>query len=448
MRRLPTASARVLSNVRSECRTGLRRRQRPRYRRAPVLSPYRVLDLTTARGLLCGQMLGDLGADVIAVEPPGGNAARRLGPFAGDVRDPERSLYWWAYCRNKRSVTLNIHTDEGRALLRRLVATADFLIESENPGTLGALRLGYADLAALNPRLVYVSITPFGQDGPRAQWLDSDLILLAAGGPLILMGDADRPPARLPVPQAYLHASAEAAVAALIAHHARVRSGEGQHVDVSAQQAVALATQSYILAVPWQAPEVQRVAGGLKNGPLTLRLLFPARDGHVAITFLFGSAIGPFSRRLMEWIHAEGGCDAAMRDKDWIGYSQLLLSGLEPLTEFERVKDTIARFTSTRSKADLLAAALARGLLIAPVARLDEVVESPQLRARGYWQSLAHPEHGATYRYPGPFAQCSATPLTTRRRPPTIGEHNREIYGGELGLTSRELGALARAGAI
>src|SRR5262249_48664938 len=155
-----------------------------------------------------------LGADVIAVEPPGGNAARRLGPFAGNVRDPERSLYWWAYSRNKRSVTANLHTDDGRALLRRLVATADFLIESGTPGTLAALGLGYADLVAMTPRLVYVSITPFGRDGPRAHWLDSDLILLAAGGPLILMGDADRPPARLPVPQAYQHAGAEAAVAA------------------------------------------------------------------------------------------------------------------------------------------------------------------------------------------------------------------------------------------
>src|SRR5262245_43966770 len=105
MGRLPIASARVLSNVRSVRSLGLRRRRWPRYSTAPVLSPYRVLDLTTARGLLCGQMLGDLGADVIAVEPPEGNPARRLGPFAGDVRDPERSLYWWAYSRNKRSVT-------------------------------------------------------------------------------------------------------------------------------------------------------------------------------------------------------------------------------------------------------------------------------------------------------------------------------------------------------
>jgi hypothetical protein len=119
----------------------------------------------------------------------------------------------------------------------------------------------------------------------------------------------------LPVPQAYLHAGAEAAVAALVAHHERERSGLGQHVDVSAQQAVALATQAYILCDTLEAPDVRRSAGGLKHGRLTLRLLFPARDGFVAITFLFGSAIGQFSRRLMHWIHEEGGCDRATRDR-------------------------------------------------------------------------------------------------------------------------------------
>src|SRR5262249_34394486 len=182
-------------------------------------------------------------------------------------------------------------------------------------------------------------------------------------GPLVLPGDSDRRPVGLPVPRAFLHASAEAAVGALVAHHERLRSGRGQQVDVSAQQAVALATQSYILCDAVGHPPVARAAGGLVNGPLRLQLLFPARDGHVAITFLFGSAIGPFSRRLMEWIHEEGACDAAMRNKNWIGYTAALLSGAEPLEEFERVKRTVADFTRTKTKAELLDAAIARDLL-------------------------------------------------------------------------------------
>jgi crotonobetainyl-CoA:carnitine CoA-transferase CaiB-like acyl-CoA transferase len=392
-----------------------------------VLSPYRVLDLTTERGLLCGQILGDLGADVIAIEPPGGAPTRRRGPFAGDVPHPERSLAWWAEARNKRSVVLDLDTPAGREALRRLAGGAHFLIESESPGVSAQRGLGYADLAAINPELVYVSITPFGQDGPKAGWANTDLTVLAAGGPLVLTGDDDRAPVRLPVPQAYLHAGAEAAVGALIAHHERLRSGYGQHVDVSAQQAVALATQSYILAAAVNAPEVRRSAGGLKHGPLHARLLFPAADGHVAITFLFGSAIGPFSRRLMEWICTEGGCDAATRDKDWIAYTQLILSGREPVAEFERVKEVIAAFTRTRTKVALLDAALARGLLIAPVATIDEVVGSPQLAARDYWQSVVHPETGGRVVYPGPFAKFPAAPITYRRHPPLVGEHTAEV---------------------
>src|SRR5271156_3654352 len=215
-----------------------------------MLSPYRVLDLTTERGLLCGQMLADMGADVIKVEPPTGSSARGIGTFYKDVPHADRSLYWWAYNRNKRAITLDLERDAGRDLLRRLVERADFLIESHNPGYLAKHKLGFSDLAKINPALIYISITPFGQDGPKASYADSDLIIMAAGGPLILAGDADRPPVRLGGPQAYLHASADAAVAALAAHHERMRSGLGQHIDVAALQSVALATQAYILAAP------------------------------------------------------------------------------------------------------------------------------------------------------------------------------------------------------
>jgi crotonobetainyl-CoA:carnitine CoA-transferase CaiB-like acyl-CoA transferase len=413
-----------------------------------VLGALRVVDLTDHRGLLCGQILADLGADVVQVEPPGGSPARRLGPFARDVADPERSLFWWAYARNKRGVTLALDRPDGRALFRRLVAGADVVIESARPGTLAAWGLDHATLAAEHPRLITVSITAFGQDGPKAGWAESDLILLAAGGPLILQGDDDRAPVRLPVPQAYLHASAEAAVGAMIAHHERVRSGRGQHVDVSAQQAVALATQSYILCDALDAPEVRRTAGGLKHGKLTLRLLFPAKDGHVAITFLFGSAIGVFSRRLMHWIHEEGGCDRATRDKDWIAYTELLMSGREPIEELERVKALVAAFTATRTKAELLAAAVERDLLIAPVATVADVVASPQLAAREYWRTVPAPGGGLDVVHPGPFARFGAAPLRYRRPAPRVGEHNREVYRDELGLDDGALARLAAAGCI
>jgi len=413
-----------------------------------MLSPYRVLDLTTERGVLCGQILGDLGADVIKIEPPGGSPARRLGPFYRDLPNPDGSLFWWAYNRNKRSITLEITRSDGQAILRLLAGKAHFLIESDPPETLAAYGLGYDDLAALNPALVYVSITPFGQDGPKAHYADSDLIILAAGGPLVLTGDDDRPPVRVSVPQAYLHASAEAAVAALMAHHERQRSGRGQHVDVSAQQAVAQATQSVILATPLNADEFQRLSGGVRVGGLIVRLVWPAQDGYVGILYLFGAAIGPFTRRLMEWIYEEGFCDEATRDKDWLAYTELLFTGQEPIAEYERLKLVVEAFTTTKTKAELFRAALARGLLIAPITTIAEVVESPQLAARHYWQHLEHPELGQAWRYPGAFAQFSAMPIAYRRRPPTVGEHNREIYRDELGFTEQQFIALQSRGIV
>src|SRR5260370_39953123 len=211
-----------------------------------MLTPYRVLDLTTERGLLCGQMLGDMGADVVKVEPPGGSPARQIGPFYKDQPHPNRSLYWWAYNRNKRSITLDIERDEGRVLLRRLVERADFLIESHNPGYLAERNLGFADLPKINPALIYVSITPFGQDGPKANYAASDLIIMAAGGPLLLAGDADRPPVRLSIPQAYLHPCADAPAPRPTPLPHSTASGLGQHAAVAAQQSVAIATQSHI----------------------------------------------------------------------------------------------------------------------------------------------------------------------------------------------------------
>ncbi|HEY2664346.1 MAG TPA: CaiB/BaiF CoA-transferase family protein [Candidatus Binataceae bacterium] len=412
-----------------------------------MLSPYQVLDLTNERGLLCGQILGDLGADVIKIEPPGGSRARSFGPFLDDRQGPEKSLYWWAFNRNKRSITLNLDKPEGRTILEQLASKAHFLIESETPGEMAARALGYENLASLNPALVYVSISPFGQDGPKARYADADLVVLAAGGPLIIGGDEDRAPVRVSVPQAYLHASAEAAMAALIAHRERQRSGRGQHVDVSAQQAVAQATQSYILSVPLESDQIQRMSGGVKVGPLKVQLVWQVRDGNVAVVFLFGSAIGPYTRRLMEIVHAEGYCDEATLNKDWLRYTELMLSGQEPLAEYERLKGIVGQFLAGKTKTELLELALKCGLLIAPVTTIEEVVNSPQLAARGFWTEVHHPEVGRTIRYAGPFAKFSRSPIRQRRRPPMIGEHNREIYF-QLGYSDPQLESMQRRGVI
>ena len=409
-----------------------------------LLSPYRVLDLTTERGLLCGQILGDLGADVIKIEPPGGSPARRLAPFFEDKEDPDRSIYWWAYNRNKRSITLNLESEEGKEIFYQLAARARFLIESHNPGYLGNRRLGYQDLASHNRELIYVSITAFGQFGPKASYADSDLVILATGGPLMLYGDDDRPPIRLSVPQAYLHACGDAAAGALVANHECNRSGSGQHVDVAAQQSVTLATQANNLTYRLGADETRRMAGGVQVGTMKVPLVWRAKDGYVTLGFLFGRQLGVFSTRLMNYLHELGLCDAATRDKDWIAYGALLASGEEPMEEYERVLGLIAEFLAGRTKADLFRVSLERGFLIAPIATVSEVLASPQLESRNYWQTLRHPELGRSFPYPGPFAKFSETPISYRRRPPLVGEHNHEIYSEELGFSLEKIRDLER----
>jgi crotonobetainyl-CoA:carnitine CoA-transferase CaiB-like acyl-CoA transferase len=391
-----------------------------------MLDDVRVLDLSDGGALLCGQILADLGADVVQIEPPGGAGARRIGPFAGGTAHPEHSLHWWSYARGKRGHVLDLDTVGGQVELRELVSDADVLIESFTPGSLAQRGLGYADLAAANPALIVVSITPFGQDGPKGAWAATDVTLMAAAGPLALTGDHDRPPVRVSVPQAFLHAGAEAAVGTLVALHERRHSGLGQHVDVSAQQAATLATQSHTLCAAVGAPSNRRVAGGVQVGANRVRFTYPAKDGYVSITHLFGSTIGPVTRRLMEWVFECGFCDEATRDKDWIAYTTLLLSGTEPPEEFERVKETIAACTAAHTKAELLEVARERALLMAPVRTLRDVIESEQLTARAWFVPVPVPGFDAVP-HPGPFARFSASPIRYQRRAPQLGEHSTEI---------------------
>ena len=390
-----------------------------------LLTPYTVLDLTQENGTLAGQVLADLGADVIQVEPPGGASGRQLAPFYQGRNDREHSLVWWAYSRGKRSIELDIHKQKETFL--KLVQTADILIESEPVGKLAESGLGPEDLAAIHPALIYVSITPYGVTGPKAHWAATDLTLVASAGPMAQTGDADRPPVRVTVPQAWQHAAAEAFVGALAALTERNISGLGQHVVVSAQQACTLATQGNILAAAVNEQPVARAAGGIIAGEMRIRLTYPAKDGHVSITHIFGATVGPATRRLMEYVYECGFCDAATRDKDWVGYGMLLATGDEPMSEFERVKACVAACTASKTKAELLEAAMARRLLLAPMTTITDVFESEQFQSRHYFTKPTGDGPASEIPFPGPFAIFSKTPLPPTRRPPRLGEHTDEV---------------------
>lgn len=360
-----------------------------------MLGPYRVIDATDHRGQLAGMILASLGAEVVLAEPPGGSDHRRRGD----------GLEWWGYNRGKQSVVCPTDAD-----VLALVRDADVLLDSGG-------RFAPDVVAALNPAVVHVTVSAFGSDGPKAGWAASDLTIAAAACSMALNGDRDRAPVRISVPQAWLHAGAEAAVGALLGLTERATSGRGQHVDVSAQQAVMQAGIPGVLLAPNGNPEAERTSGGILVGPLHLQFVYPALDGHVSITLLFGDMIGPYSRRLMQWVCEEGHCSEEMRDWDWVGFGLRLATHADGPSELEQVKAAITAMTSRHTKADLFAEAQRRQLLLAPVATPAELVADEHLRARGYWQDV----DGRTC--PGPFVQASAWPLPPLGPPPEVGAH-------------------------
>ena len=411
-----------------------------------LLAPYRVLDLTDERGLLAGKILADLGADVVQIEPPGGNPARNIGPFYGDDPQPEKSLFWWAYAANKRSITLNLEQKDGQALLKKMVVEADFLVESFTPGYLDTLGLGYDLLAEINPKLVMVSITPFGQDGPYSNYQATDIVGMALGGFMYLTGDDDRAPIRISFPHFYLHGGAAGATAAMLAHTYRITSGQGQYVDVSCQQAVAKTLA--------HAPQIWDIEGAIlkrmgvyrqTSGENRVRINWPCKDGYVNY-MVQGGSVAYSTRALLEWMKEDSFDTADLDAIDWekMGYGAItpeLMSQLgEPLGDFFK----------GHTRAELVQGSLDRRILLFPVATPSALQDHPQLEARGYFKELEHPELGATVQYPGAFVKSGDGEdiAGIYRRPPLIGEHNTVIFQGELGITGSELESLKRSGVI
>ena len=405
-----------------------------------MLSPYTVLDLTDDKGELAGMVLGDLGADVIKVEPPQGSSSRRMGPFLEDAPDPERSLQYFAFNRNKRGVTLNLSDEAGRRALIALAEKADFVIESSPPGHMAGLGVGFDTLRQANPRIVYIAITPYGQDGPHAEFAASDLTLAAMGGPMSLQGVSERAPVRLSVPQVWLHASAEAVVGALTAHALMVRTGEAQFVDVSAQTAMVWTMLQGMVAHAIQGFDFNRAGNNIQLGHMTLQLVHECADGYVVI-FPIGGALA----KLVEWCGQDGLVPGDWIDaEDWPMYHFKVLQGQPVARSFEEVLGAIGRYVRHKTKSALLEQSLREGVTMAPVSTIEELARFRQLEERGYWLAAPLPD-GNEVQVPGIFARPSETPMSVRRWAPTLGEHNQEVLGGLLGLSGQEIVAACGA---
>lgn len=395
-----------------------------------MLSPYRVLDLTDERGEIAGMVLGDLGADVIKVEPPGGSPARRCAPLLPDGPKAERSLQFFAYNRNKRSIALDPERATDREVLLGLAAGADFVLESAPGGPLAAAGLGFEELRAANPRVVHVQVTPFGSDGPRAHWAAGDLVIAALGGPVAVQGVRERPPVRVSVPQVWRHAGVEAAVAALVAHARMRKTGEAQLVDVSAQCAMTWTLLNAMDAAAIQGHDFERSGSRLQLGLVTLPIVFPCADGHVVAVPLGGTV-----RSLVDWMIEDGVVDEAWREEDWSTYDRRFQLGEAVGHDFEDVVRAVAGLLQKHPKEELMERGLACGVTLAPVNTVADVVRFAHLEARGFWAETTLP-NGRPVRAPGRFAHPSRRELELRGPAPLLDEHG-EALRRELATAPR-----------
>lgn len=396
-----------------------------------ALAGLRILDLTDLKGAMCAKLFGDMGADVLKIEPPEGDATRRIGPFLDGQPHLERSLLFWFYNTSKRGITLDLNQQAGQELAKQLAAKADVLVESAAPGTLARLGLGYDELKQLNPNLVLTSITPFGQTGPYQSYRSSDIVAEALGGMIWTNGFPDEPPLHAMGLQAYHSASFFAAIGTLLALLTRDSLGEGQWVDVSIQEAVAGAVE-HVAPFYHQGLGIESRRGSL-HWSRYFRVA-RCRDGYV-----MHCSLGDWTS-LVEWVKG----DKKAQDLEDTRWEDLVYRR----EHAEHLFDILDDWAKDYSVAELMEGAQLRRIPYAMVRPPEALVEDPQLNARGFFSHIEHPELGRTVQYPGGPIHFTTTPWRIARRPPLLGEHNTEVYDSELGIEADRLSALKQAGVI
>lgn len=396
------------------------------------LTGYRVLDLTDERGLLAGRMLADLGADVVQVEPPAGSSARARVPR---VPGHASSYLWEAYAAGKRGIAADLDSAGGQRVIRQLALVADVLIESSGPAVQQPRQLDYDDLRAVNPRLVYVSITPFGRTGPKAGYRACDLTVWAAGGPLDPHREKGRPPVRISLPQAFLHASADAVAGAQLALLAREQTGAGQLVDVSAQASLGITTLGRVLADVVGDPSaadggqadgtrrIDQTGSGTSTDPASKK--WPCKDGLIEFHIGVGPAAGRFTNQFLRWMIAEDAPVQRFAGLDFGELPQLMEAGAFTDADMLELRAAVAGFFAVKTKAEVLAAAVRYKLMCVPVYDTGDLVASEHLAARDYWATVG--KGGKRYRIPGRLAHVNADAFAETRPAPATGEHTAEV---------------------
>jgi len=392
------------------------------------LGQLRVLDLSRrTAGAYASKLFADYGGDVIAVEPPGGSPLRRQGPFAGGRPGRETGALWLYLGTNKRSVTLDIEAATGQALFRRMAEEANVIIEDFEPGRMEALGLGYEKLLEIKRRLVVVSITPFGQTGPRAGWRSTNLTSFASGGQMALTGEPERAPlvngGQQAEYQAGLNAFAAAAVAAVNADTYEVP----QHIDISMQECMAAALELYL---PWWA-YLKRDISGRKGNVLSAMVgIYPAKEGYIGLHVM--------PRNWRAFTKTMGRPELADDPRFRTNFARLQNN--------DELEAMVYEWASQEDAMEVYHRAGREGAPVAAVHSLGDLLRSAQLRERGFFQETEHPVAGKLS-YPGPQFRMSEVEWCGGRAP-LLGEHNAEVYCGEMGMGREDLVRLRAAGVV
>ena len=410
------------------------------------LAGLRVLELADEKGQFCGKLMADLGADLIKIEPPGGQTTRRVGPFLDDLPHPERSLSFWHYNTSKRGVTLNLETEAGKELFRRLAATADIILETHPPGYLSSLGLGYDNLSSQNPKLIMCSLTSFGQTGPWRDYQVCDLAHLAAGGQMASSGYdpetvANPPPIAPGGGNAWHIGGHYAYIGIMAALYYRDMTGEGQYIDASIHEACALTTEGAIAIYLSTGEVVLRHTGRHASLDQSTEIQFPTADGGWINTTRSGTNPTPVRmRRLAEWMDTHGLARDLLDDK--------YLNNDVVQENVAHFVDTLENFFAHISLEEAYSGGQERDFPWGAIRTMDDLMGDGHLQDRGFFVEVEHPELGRSFTYPGAAAIYNGSPWRISRRAPLIGEHNEEIFCQELGLSKAELTILAESEVI
>jgi crotonobetainyl-CoA:carnitine CoA-transferase CaiB-like acyl-CoA transferase len=392
-----------------------------------ALAGLRVLELGNLVAVpYASKLMADLGAEVIKIEPPGlGDETRRRGPYPGGKADPEQSGLFLYLNSNKRGVTLDTSQARGRELLRALLRDADVLLHDLPRRDIEAHGVAFDELAALNPRLVVTSITPFGLSGPHADYAATDLVAWSAGGVTALNGGGpgtdEMPPLKAFGSQAGFQGGVNAALATLGAIFERLSSGAGQQVEVSIQECVAS-----ILELTFEYwPYMGLVATRLGHKPIQPLDFIECADGWIFLCCVE-------EHQWHKWVEL-------MDNPEWATL-ELFENRLMRGQNWDALKIFLSEWCADKKVDELYHRAQARRIPIAPVSTMGDLLTSKHLASRGFFATLASPAGdivapGAPYRF-------SRTPWKLKRPAPLLGEHNQEIFGGQLGRTPAELDAL------